>query len=331
MTNLPDMQQAVNEVDGVAAATMRWPEPEGPAFMRIEFDAGADEGAVAERVLEVLRQAAGVDTRQLVEQPGQFPAEPPQANAATEPDSRSRVQAGPDSPQMQTGSGPSQMQTGPGPSQMQPDFGEAGPREAGPRVAEAADPREQAAYANGHAGKEAGHAPWSVASDAPSAHEGHADNSAPAWPPPEHARMVIERVTLDRARERTTVEVSLELEGRVAGGRAGAPAHDGGNARIAAEATLAAVHTLLPARLDLRGVATVEDRGPTPLACVWLRRLTDSGQQHDTVGSAIIREEPAEATVRATLDALNRWIPVLRGQPSHGHDGLAGRPTHPSG
>lgn len=309
MTKLPDMQQAVNEVDGVAAATMRWPEPEGPAFMRIEFDAGADEGAVAERVLEVLRQAAGVDTRQLVEQPGQSPAEPPQADAATDSDSRS---------QTRSDSSCSQVQT---------DLSETGPR-----VVEAAGPRGEAAYANGHAGKEAGHAPWSVASHPSSPYEGAADNSVPTWPPPEDARMVLERVNLDRARELTTVEVSLELEGRVAGGRAGAPARERANPRVAAEATLAAVHSLLPpARLELRGVATVEDQGPTPLACVWLRRLADSGQQHDAVGSAIIREEAAEATVRATLDALNRWIPVLRGQPSHGDSGLAGRPTPQGG
>lgn len=59
MSELPDLQSAVRGLDGVASAVVRWPDPQGPATLHVEFVAEADREAVTEAVLEEVRRYAG--------------------------------------------------------------------------------------------------------------------------------------------------------------------------------------------------------------------------------------------------------------------------------
>jgi hypothetical protein len=61
MSKLPDLEVAVQKVPGVSAAMVRWPEPGGPASLRVEFSPEADLTAVARDVLDTLRDVADVD------------------------------------------------------------------------------------------------------------------------------------------------------------------------------------------------------------------------------------------------------------------------------
>ena len=65
MSKLPDLQSAVRRIEGVAAATVRWPDPHGPATLRVEFTGDADRRAVTEEVLATLREIAGVETSEV--------------------------------------------------------------------------------------------------------------------------------------------------------------------------------------------------------------------------------------------------------------------------
>lgn len=324
MSKLPDMQRAVNEVSGVASATMRWPEPEGPAFMRIEFEGGADQGVVAERVLEVLRQAGGTDMPGLVHGPeatvGAADAEPivgaaaePTVGAADAEPTGGAADAGVMPP---TGVGAAGANAGAGSDASSavsmvsavgsgPSTGHAQPSAGGPSTA----------MPNGHAHGEAADRSGRAAA----AVDGGLESNRCTRP-------VLERMSIERTRLDTTLQVTLDLAGRRAEGRATASRGERRQDRVAAEATLAAVCQLLPAtvRIDLHDVATTERAGPGPTANVWLTRM-EAGRQEDTVGSAIVRHDLADAVARATLDAVNRWLPVfLQQEPDRAASGAGG-------
>ncbi|HUH08805.1 MAG TPA: hypothetical protein VML96_13475 [Egibacteraceae bacterium] len=61
MSKIPDVQQAVRDLEGVAFAAVRWPDPKGPATLRVEFAEGADREQVTREVLDTLREVGGVD------------------------------------------------------------------------------------------------------------------------------------------------------------------------------------------------------------------------------------------------------------------------------
>lgn len=308
MTKLPDMQRAVNDVDGVAAATMRWPEPEGPAFIRIEFEAEADQGVVTERVLEVLREAGGTEMAGLGRSQGAAVA----AGGDAAPVNGAHTGRGP-------GTGTGSDSPGRHEHAAAADRATAAER---PPVAGEAPPADSVAPAVGS---------QPVGGCAPPTPEepGSAPNASPnGWlgaavePGPTrgggvsethgHTRPILERIRIERTRVDTTLEVTLDLGDRRADGRATASIGERRHDRVAAEATLGAVGQLLPdtVSLDLQDVATTEQEGPAPTAHVWLT-LLGPGRQEDTVGSAIVRHELADAVARATLDAVNRWLPAL--------------------
>ncbi len=58
---MPQLQEAVREVRGVARAMVRWPDPLGPAELQVEFSGDADRETVARDVLAALRHVGGVD------------------------------------------------------------------------------------------------------------------------------------------------------------------------------------------------------------------------------------------------------------------------------
>jgi hypothetical protein len=61
MRDLPDVQQAVRQVNGVASAKVRWPDPLGPASLRVEFEPGVDHRDVGEAIIRTLVDVANVD------------------------------------------------------------------------------------------------------------------------------------------------------------------------------------------------------------------------------------------------------------------------------
>jgi hypothetical protein len=61
VTDLPEVQAAIRRLPGVAAATVRWPDPLGPASLRVEFEPGVDHRDVGEAIIRTLVDVADVD------------------------------------------------------------------------------------------------------------------------------------------------------------------------------------------------------------------------------------------------------------------------------
>lgn len=61
MTKIPELQAAVRDLEGVAHASVRWPEPHGPAVLRVEFAGGVDREQVTADILEVVAEVGAVD------------------------------------------------------------------------------------------------------------------------------------------------------------------------------------------------------------------------------------------------------------------------------
>jgi hypothetical protein len=65
VTKIPELQSAIRALKGVAHATVRWPDPHGPAMLRVEFAHGADPEAVTENILATVREVGDVDLESL--------------------------------------------------------------------------------------------------------------------------------------------------------------------------------------------------------------------------------------------------------------------------
>lgn len=115
--------------------------------------------------------------------------------------------------------------------------------------------------------------------------------------------------TIDQRLEgsRVHVTVSLGWSDAVYAGVADGPAETSQRARLVGEATLRAVEELAGGDVayDLTAVGS-NDLGPVKIALVQVR---EAGWGDYLIGSAMIREgDPASATAKAILDALNRRI-----------------------
>lgn len=62
---MPELQAAVRALSGVGAAVIAWPEPGGPATLRIELEPGADRERVTAAVLGTVEAIAGADLSSL--------------------------------------------------------------------------------------------------------------------------------------------------------------------------------------------------------------------------------------------------------------------------
>jgi hypothetical protein len=71
MTDLADLQTAVRQIPGVAVAVVRWPDPLGPANLRVEFAAGADRRAVTEAVVRTMVEVGRIDLETMQVHPEQ--------------------------------------------------------------------------------------------------------------------------------------------------------------------------------------------------------------------------------------------------------------------
>lgn len=114
------------------------------------------------------------------------------------------------------------------------------------------------------------------------------------------SRPTLQRVVLSATSHTSEAEVSL---GDVVGTASGDKTLHG--LAVVAEATLQACERLVPDfDVDLLGASLVTVVGKE--AVMVLVRVTES---HDLLGAALLRDGPAsEATVRATLDAVNRVL-----------------------
>lgn len=115
--------------------------------------------------------------------------------------------------------------------------------------------------------------------------------------------------TIDQRLEGSRVHVAVTLgwAEQVFSGSADGPAETSQRARLVGEATLRAVEALGggDAKYDLTAVGS-NDLGPVKIALVQVR---EAGWGDYLIGSAMIREgDPASATAKAILDALNRRI-----------------------
>jgi hypothetical protein len=137
----------------------------------------------------------------------------------------------------------------------------------------------------------------------------------PAAPEPEPEpdtaagrRVRIASVDTDSSSLRTTVRVRLESDGQEFTGESSGPAGTSTRQRMVAEATLRAVEQLPQVTLSYAvDDCSVTLLGGRQVAVCSIVTVTPEGEEALS-GSALVRHTSESATVRATLDALNRRI-----------------------
>jgi hypothetical protein len=113
------------------------------------------------------------------------------------------------------------------------------------------------------------------------------------------------RITPDRS----TVEVALDLDGRVATGFA--DVEDDDSTTAACRGTIAAVQTLLPDHLQLElEWCQKSDRpdGTSTITSAVVLHVHGGARTEHLLGAAFVRHDPDVAAVRATLDGLTRRL-----------------------
>lgn len=122
-------------------------------------------------------------------------------------------------------------------------------------------------------------------------------------------RVTIAAIAVESAGAYAQVMVTLGSAGSSMTGTSRGPVGAGNRARIVARATLAAVAQLV--NLDAAEVdhAQVVTLGGREVAVCTLNFVTQHGEQVVS-GSAVLRNDPADAVARSVLDALNRRLPV---------------------
>ena len=129
----------------------------------------------------------------------------------------------------------------------------------------------------------------------------------PPLPPTAEAtqRVAIRRVDFAVTDRRGVAAVELEYDDRIVTGRVEGPVVGLGTTRLMVEATLAAVHHLLPSGHNL----TLEAISRSPLgASEALNIVLLSGSpmhEEHLIGSAVFTADPHEAAVKATMKAIN--------------------------
>lgn len=117
---------------------------------------------------------------------------------------------------------------------------------------------------------------------------------------------------IDEVQENDEVRVTVVLgwQDQAYAGTANGLSSEAARPRLVGEATLRAVEQVVDGRLllDLTAVGTT-DLGDARIAMAQVRA---GGDADSLVGSAMIREnDPAKATARAVLDAINRKLETI--------------------
>lgn len=122
-------------------------------------------------------------------------------------------------------------------------------------------------------------------------------------------RVTISAISVESAGSYAQVGVSLVAAGLSATGSSRGPAGAANRPRIVARATLDAVAQLV--ELDAAEVehAQLVTLGTSDVALCTVHFVTSRGE-HVVSGSAVVRNDPADAVARAVLDALNRRLPT---------------------
>jgi hypothetical protein len=121
-------------------------------------------------------------------------------------------------------------------------------------------------------------------------------------------RVVIDRVAVTQAGVRLQVDVTLRDGTEAHTGHAQAASSSSSRPRAVAEATLAAARPLIDESLllELVGASMVDVHGRR--LAVSLVQLRTPRQEQTLAGSALVRDDEADAIARSVLDALNRTI-----------------------
>ena len=122
-------------------------------------------------------------------------------------------------------------------------------------------------------------------------------------------RVTIATIAVESAGAFAQVMITLDSGGVRTSGSSRGPVGADNRARIVARATLAAVAQLVD--LDAAEVdqAQVVSLGGREVAVCTVTFVTAQGEQVVS-GSAVVRNDPADAVARGVLDALNRRMPV---------------------
>jgi hypothetical protein len=129
---------------------------------------------------------------------------------------------------------------------------------------------------------------------------------SPAEVRPASRRRRITTLTLTREPERFVARIALETEGDTLIGESSSPIGRREERRCVVEATLDALSPLFDDPPRLQAVEQLRVAGGT-LVVVYLTRRAGP-----LVGSALVRVDEFDAVARATLDALNRALGLIR-------------------
>lgn len=131
-----------------------------------------------------------------------------------------------------------------------------------------------------------------------------------------HTRLIFDRLSLASSRDGITVDVFLRLGDRSCSGHSHCDSSPGARTRAIAEASVSAINQFLPDRcrftLDDVRLSTLGERD---VAMVGVALKAD-GKNEALLGACYVGEEPNYSVVLATLDAVNRRLPVLPTQAS---------------
>jgi hypothetical protein len=132
-----------------------------------------------------------------------------------------------------------------------------------------------------------------------------ADDREPPPAPP--ARPVVAGIRVESTGLHTDASVRLSVGAAVVEGTSRAPSGPASRARLIARAALDAVSLLAPIdACEIESADVVAVGGRDVAVCVV--QLVDGSGEQLVSGSAVVRNDPAEAVVRAVLDALNRRL-----------------------
>ncbi len=109
------------------------------------------------------------------------------------------------------------------------------------------------------------------------------------------------------------VRVVLQSDGQTYEGIASisTKAHQDAHASATAQATVGAVHQAIGemARLTVQEAKNVS-ADDQRVSLVVIRALTSQGEEEFLTGTCLVRDQPLNAVAKATLDAINRGLPV---------------------
>lgn len=127
-----------------------------------------------------------------------------------------------------------------------------------------------------------------------------------------HGRVAFERMVHTLEPDgKMTIAVTLSYEGLEGTGEASAYVGKKGRLKLAAEATLIAMRNMLDLKLGvtLEDVQKIAIGGEEAVNAVIL--LSQGVDECLLIGAAFVKQSDLEATVKATLDAVNRRLPQL--------------------